>query len=82
MAAKQLYDYLNLRPESPLSRFQREMLATVVYGMIGARPCLSAHCEAMRRLAGNDDIGPDFVERWPDYLIDAQTRACSATRVC
>jgi alkylhydroperoxidase family enzyme len=51
------------------------MVATVVYGMIGAKPCLSAHCEAMRRLTGNDDIGPDFVKRWPDYPIDAQARA-------
>jgi uncharacterized peroxidase-related enzyme len=72
---KQLHDYLNLRPDSPFSRLQREMVATVVYGMIGAKPCLSAHCEAMRRLTGDDDFGPDFVERWPDYPMDAETRA-------
>ena len=73
--SKQLHDYLNLRAESPFSRLQREMVATLVYGMIGAKPCLSAHCEAMRRLTGDDDFGPDFVERWPDYPMDAETRA-------
>ncbi len=72
---RQLNEYLILRPDSPFSRLQREMLATVVMGMIGAKPCLSAHCEAMRRLTGDDDLGPDFVERWPDYPIDPQTRA-------
>ncbi len=72
---RQLYEYLNLRPESPFSRLQREMVATVVYGMIGAKPCLSAHCEAMRRLTGDDDFGPAFVQRWPDYPMDAQTLA-------
>lgn len=73
--AVQLYEYLNLRPDSPLSRLQREMMATVVYGMIGAQPCLSVHCEAMRRLTGDEDLGPEFVERWPDYAVDDRTRA-------
>ena len=72
---RQLNEYLILRPDSPFSRLQREMLATVVMGMIGAKPCLSAHCEAMRRLTGDDDLGPDFVERWPEYPIDLPTRA-------
>jgi uncharacterized peroxidase-related enzyme len=72
---RQLYEYLNLRPDSPFSRLQREMVATVVYGIIGAKPCLSAHCEAMRRLTGDDNLGPEFVQKWPDYPIDAQTRA-------
>jgi uncharacterized peroxidase-related enzyme len=73
--AKQLYDHLNLRSDSPFSRLQREMVATVVYGMIGAKPCLSGHCEAMRRLTGDDELGPEFVERWPDYSMDERTRA-------
>jgi uncharacterized peroxidase-related enzyme len=73
--AKQLYDHLNLRPDSPISRLQREMVATVVYGMIGAQPCLSGHCEAMRRLTGGVELGLEFVERWPDYPMDARTRA-------
>ena len=33
-----LYRYLNLRKDSPLSRLQREMLATVVNGIIGGAP--------------------------------------------
>ncbi|HEY8862760.1 MAG TPA: peroxidase-related enzyme [Candidatus Dormibacteraeota bacterium] len=72
---RQLYEYLNLRADSPFSRLQREMVATVVYGMVGAKPCLSAHCEAMRRLTADDDFGPQFVEKWPDYPMDAQTLA-------
>jgi uncharacterized peroxidase-related enzyme len=75
MPGRQLYEYLNLRPDSPFSRLQREMVATVVYGLIGAKPCLSAHCEAIRRLTGDDDLGPEFVQKWPEYPIDAMTRA-------
>jgi len=33
-----LYNYLHLRTSSPLSRLQREMLATVVNGKIGGAP--------------------------------------------
>jgi hypothetical protein len=33
-----LYTYLHLRPSSPLSRLQREMLATVVNGKVGGAP--------------------------------------------
>ncbi len=73
--AVQLYNYLCLRPESPLSRLQREMLAAVVYGIVGAKPCLSTHCEALRRLTGDADLGPDFAARWPDYPIDGATRS-------
>lgn len=75
MPGRQLYEHYNLRPDSPFSRLQREMVATVVYGIIGAKPCLSAHCEAMRRLTGDGDLGPEFVQKWPDYSIDTQTRA-------
>lgn len=72
--ALKLYEYLCLRPDSPLTRLQREMMATVVYGIVGAKPCLSTHCEAMRRLTGDDELGPEFVERWPDYQVDDRTR--------
>jgi hypothetical protein len=73
--AKQLHDYLNLRPESAFSRVQREMVATVVNGMVGAKPCRSAHCEALRGLTADHNLGPEFVERWPAYPMDAQTLA-------
>jgi hypothetical protein len=33
-----LYNYLQLRASSPLSRLQREMLATVVNGKVGGAP--------------------------------------------
>lgn len=33
-----LYNYLHLRRSSPLSRLQREMLATVVNGKVGGAP--------------------------------------------
>ena len=33
-----IYQYLHLRKNSPLTRLQREMIATVVNGMIGGAP--------------------------------------------
>ena len=33
-----LYDYLHLRKNSPMTRMQREMLATVVNGVVGGAP--------------------------------------------
>ncbi|MBD3375105.1 hypothetical protein GF406_08730 [candidate division KSB1 bacterium] len=33
-----LYKYLHLRKKSPLTRVQREMVATVVNGLIGGAP--------------------------------------------
>lgn len=33
-----LYNYLHLRKQSPLSRLQREMTATVVNGKVGGAP--------------------------------------------
>ena len=32
------YNYLHMRKSSPLSRLQREMLATVVNGLVGGAP--------------------------------------------
>jgi hypothetical protein len=37
-AAGWLYNHLHMRKFSPLSRLQREMLATVVNGLIGGAP--------------------------------------------
>jgi hypothetical protein len=34
----QLYQHLHLRPDSPLTRLQREMVATVVNGLVGGAP--------------------------------------------
>jgi hypothetical protein len=36
--AFQIYQHLNLRKDSPLTRLQREMLATFVNGLIGGAP--------------------------------------------
>jgi len=36
--AGKMYQYLHLRKDSPLTRLQREMLATVVNGVIGGAP--------------------------------------------
>lgn len=36
--AGSLYSYLHLRKSSPISRLQREMLATVVNGKVGGAP--------------------------------------------
>ena len=36
--ASQIYQHLNLRKDSPLTRLQREMIATVVNGLIGGAP--------------------------------------------
>lgn len=37
-ASFQLYQHLHLRPDSPLTRLQREMVATVVNGLVGGAP--------------------------------------------
>jgi hypothetical protein len=38
LPANWIYNYLHMRKGSPLSRLQREMLATVVNGLIGGAP--------------------------------------------
>lgn len=35
---KELYQHLNLRADSPFTRVQREMLGTVVNGLVGGAP--------------------------------------------
>ena len=37
-SAGQIYHYLNLRSDSPFTKVQREMLATVVNGLVGGAP--------------------------------------------
>lgn len=37
-SAFQMYQHLNFRKNSPLTKLQREMLATVVNGLIGGAP--------------------------------------------
>jgi hypothetical protein len=37
-AAFQIYRHLQFHPDSPLTRLQREMVATVVNGLIGGAP--------------------------------------------
>lgn len=34
----EIYQHLNFRPDSPLTRLQREMVGTVVNGIIGGAP--------------------------------------------
>lgn len=36
--ATPLYRYLNLRPGSPVPKLQREMIATLVNGLVGGKP--------------------------------------------
>lgn len=38
VAVRQIYEHLNLRKDSPLTRVQREMVATVVNGLVGGAP--------------------------------------------
>jgi uncharacterized peroxidase-related enzyme len=73
--AGSLYRYLHLRHASPLSRLQREMLATVVNGKVGGAPWLGLHSAAVRRLTGDDHLGHEFATTWPEYELDEQTRA-------
>jgi uncharacterized peroxidase-related enzyme len=73
--AGSLYRYLHLRQGSPLSRLQREMLAIVVNGKVGGAPWLGLHSAAVRRLTGDDHLGPEFATTWPEYELDEETRA-------
>jgi uncharacterized peroxidase-related enzyme len=80
LPARQLYEHLNLRPDSPLTRLQREMLATVVDGLISEAycSCLGLHMEAVRRLSNDESFGPAFIRGWPGYELDAKTSALLA----
>jgi uncharacterized peroxidase-related enzyme len=73
----QLYAHLHLRADSPFTRLQRELLATLVYGLISetACSCLGAHAEAVRRLTHDPGFGPDFIRTWPTSDVSPKTRA-------
>ncbi len=73
--ASYLYNYLHLRKKSPLTRLQREMIATVVNGKIGGMPWLGLHTAAVRRLTGDEHLDPEFATTWPEYDLDEKTRA-------
>jgi uncharacterized peroxidase-related enzyme len=70
-----LYDYLHMRKSSPLSRLQREMLATVVNGLVGGAPWLGMHTAAVRRLTEDEHLTAEFATTWPTYDLDRKTRA-------
>jgi uncharacterized peroxidase-related enzyme len=71
-----LYGYLNERKGSPMSKLQlREMLATVVNGLIGGAPWLGGHAAAVRRLTKDEHLGSEFATTWPTYDLDPKTRA-------
>ncbi|HZQ03632.1 MAG TPA: peroxidase-related enzyme [Gaiellaceae bacterium] len=72
---RQLNEYLSLRPDSPLSRRQREMIGTVVYGLLGGGSCLGIHTEAVRRLTGDEHLDIRFAHRWHTYDLGSRTRA-------
>jgi uncharacterized peroxidase-related enzyme len=73
--AGSLYRYLHLRKSSPLSRLQREMVATVVNGKVGGAPWLGLHAAAVRRLTGDEHLDTEFATTWPEYDLDLPTRA-------
>ena len=70
-----LYNYLHLRKSSPLTRLQREMLATVVNGLVGGAPLLGLHTATVRRLTKDEHLRAEFATTWPQYDLDAKTRA-------
>lgn len=72
---RELNEYLSLRAASPLSRRQREMLGTVVYGLLGGGSCLGIHTEAVRRLTGDEHLDTSFAHAWHSYALGPQTRA-------
>ena len=72
---RDLNDHLSLRPDSPLTRRQREMIGTVVYGLLGGGSCLGIHTEALRRLTGDEHLDERFAHEWHAYDLGPQTRA-------
>src|SRR5579884_2952892 len=72
---RQLNEYLSLRPDSPLSRRQREMIGTVVYGLLGGGSCLGIHTEAVRRLTGDQHLDARFAHEWQTYELGPRARA-------
>lgn len=75
LPVKQLNEYLSLRGDSPLSRRQREMIGTVVFGLLGGGSCLGIHTEALRRLTGSEHLDGAFAHTWHTYELGPKTRA-------
>lgn len=75
---RDLYEHLNLRPDSPLSRLQREMLGVVVNTRVGGASCQGLHLSAVRKLLHDDELGMEFCTTWRDRDLDAKTRALLA----
>jgi uncharacterized peroxidase-related enzyme len=73
-----IYNHLHMRKSSPLSRLQREMLATVVNGLIGGAPWLGLHTAAVRRLTNDEHLSAEFATTWPTYDLDTETHALLA----
>jgi uncharacterized peroxidase-related enzyme len=73
-----LYNHLHMRKSSPLSRLQREMLATVVNGLVGGAPWLGLHTAAVRRLTKDEHLSAEFATTWPQYDLDTKTHALLA----
>jgi uncharacterized peroxidase-related enzyme len=76
-----IYKYLHLRRKSPLTRLQREMVATVVNGKVGGAPWLGLHTAAVRRLTGDEHLDHEFATTWSTYDLDTKTRALLAYAV-
>jgi len=64
-----------MRKSSPLSRLQREMLATVANGLIGGAPCRGSHTPAVGRLPKDGRLSAQFATTGPRYDLDRKTRA-------
>lgn len=75
---RDLYEHLNLRPDSPLSRLQREMLGVVVNTRVGGASCQGLHLSAVRKLLHDDELGVEFCTTWRDRDLDPKTRALLA----
>lgn len=75
---RDLYEHLNLRPDSPLSRLQREMLGVVVNTRVGGASCQGLHLSAVRKLLHEDELGVEFCTSWRDRDLDTKTRALLA----
>lgn len=73
-----LYEHLNLRPDSPLSRLQREMLGVVVNTRVGGASCQGLHLSAVRKLLHEDELGVEFCTTWRERDLDPKTRALLA----
>jgi uncharacterized peroxidase-related enzyme len=75
---RELYEHLNLRADSPLTRLQREMLGVVVNTRVGGASCQGLHLSAVRKLLHDDEIGVDFCVTWQERDLDQKTKVLLA----